>query len=63
MKNSAAHGLPNNARSASLNKKELSDNALSFAKLLYDLWRESRKNEIIEADKTIYDNEESVNNN
>ena len=39
------------------------DAAIDFASFLYQLWIKSRKNEIIEVDKTIYDNEESANNN
>lgn len=32
--------------------------AVSFVKFLYDLWREHLRNEIMELDKNIYENEE-----
>ncbi|MBR3131017.1 hypothetical protein IKG31_00355 [Candidatus Saccharibacteria bacterium] len=39
------------------------DCATNFLKYLYDLWRKHEKDEIMELDKTIYDNEEPVNAN
>lgn len=62
MNKSAPISPTDSPRPASSKKKELEDAAINFAKFLYDLWRESRKNEIMEVDKTIY-NEEPTNNN
>ena len=43
-------------------RKEL-NSATDFASFLYELWIKSRKNEIMEEDKTFYDNEELNNTN
>ena len=37
--------------------------ALDFMKFLHDLWRKQLRNEIMESDKTIYDNEEPTDAN
>lgn len=49
------------AGKAKYTKKELNA-AMAFAKFLYDLWRESQKNEIMEMDTTIYDFGKQANN-
>lgn len=43
-------------------RKELSS-ATDFVSFLYELWNKSRKNEIMEEDKTFYSNEELNNTN
>ena len=52
----------NNIARKKYTKAEL-DCATDFAAFLYQLWIKSRKNEIMEVDKTIYDNEEPTNIN
>ena len=43
-------------------RKEL-NSATDFVSFLYELWIKSRKNEIMEEDKTFYSNEELNNTN
>ena len=52
----------NNTIRKGYTKAEL-DAATDFASFLYNLWLKSRKNEIMEEDKTFYSNEELNNTN